>query len=300
MKLFSSIRKRLWAALLINIGILFAELIGYFVTNSLALLGDAGHVATDVLAISSALIAVRLAAEEFHDKATFGYHRAEVISAFFNSILLLLVCGYIFYRAYGRFIEPEEVVTTPMLIIASVGLVGNAVGAYLLHGNADINVRGAYLHLLADTFSSIGVVIGTVLIIYTGNHLIDPIISIIIAVFVVSGAVRLLKESISIIMHWTPEGLNVKDIVERLENVEGVREVHDVHIWTLCSSLRSFSAHVVVDDQMLSKGGIIKAKVRNVLHEEFNIQHTTLEIECDNCGDDIVQTICHPPENHVH
>ncbi len=285
---------------MINIGILVAEIFGYLLTNSLALLGDAGHVATDVLAISSALIAARLAMEEFNEGATFGYHRAEVLSALFNSIMLLVVCGYIFYRAYWRFIEPEEVVTTPMLIIALVGLGGNATGAFLLHGNEDINVKGACIHLLADTFSSIGVVIGTVLIIYTGNHLIDPVISIIIAVFVVSSALGLLKESISIIMQWTPEGLSVKDIADRLEDVEGVSEVHDVHIWTLCSSLRSFSAHIVVEDQMLSKGRVIKDEVRQILHHEFNIQHTTLEIECESCGDEMVQTICHPPGDHLH
>ncbi len=284
---------KLKLALVINISILGVDLLGYFISGSLALLGDAGHVATDVLALGTAMIAINLATAEFHEEATFGHHRAEVLAAIFNSIMLLAVCVYIFFRAYQRFIDPVEVKTTEMLVAAVIALIGNSAAAYILHGHSDINVRGAYLHLLYDALSSFGVVVGAVLIIFTGYHVIDSVISVMIAVLVLSSSFRLLREGIGIVMQWTPEGLDVNDIVERLKEVEGVCDVHDVHLWTLCSSIYSFSAHIVVEEENMVVVEQIKKDVRDVLHNEFNIRHTTLETECTECGDQRIQTVCH-------
>ncbi|MFO7991572.1 MAG: cation diffusion facilitator family transporter [Thermoplasmata archaeon] len=295
-----SIKKKLWIALLINVGLVIIQVFGYFISNSLALLGDAGHVATDILAISASIIAINLAAISAHKGATFGYHRAEVMSALFNSILLLLVSGYIFYEAYLRFLEPEAVKVNEMFVIAVIGLIGNLVAAYILHGHKDINVKGAYLHLVADTLSSAAIVGGTVVIFYTGNYLIDPLLSVIIAILIVSGSIKLLREAVSIIMHWTPEGLDVDDVVSRLKELDGVRDVHDVHIWTLCSSINSFSAHILVDNISMLETEKIKKNIRDILHEEFHIYHSTLELECIECGDETVQMICHPPELEEH
>ncbi len=299
------VKTKLKIAFFINIGLLIIEVIGFFLSNSLALLGDAGHVSIDILAIGGALLAINLAARPAHEEATFGYHRAEVLSAFFNSLLLLGVSGYILYEAYFRFLEPEPVQTSQMLVIAVIGLIGNLYAAYTLHGHKDINVRGAFMHLLADTLSSGAVVVGAVLIMFTGYYIIDPLMSLIIVFFVVSGAIRLLKESLGIMMQLTPEELEVQEIVERLGEIEGINDVHDVHLWTLCSSINSFSAHLVVDDISVIESESLKANVRDILHDEFHVYHSTLEVECRGCGDETVQTICHPPdlqdeEGHEH
>ncbi len=292
-KITLSMKGRLKIALVINLSILIIELFGYYISDSLALLSDAGHVTTDILALGTAIIAINLSAKEFHERATFGHHRAEVLAAIFNSLMLFGVCGYIFFRAYQRIVEPVDVKTTEMLIVAVIGLIGNSSAAYILHGHSDINIRGAYLHLLYDALSSIGVVLGALLIMMTGFFILDSVLSILIAILVLSSSIKLLREGITIIMQWTPEGLNVKDIVDRLKELDEVKDVHDVHLWTLCSSIYSFSAHIVVEEQRLIKTEKIKADIRDILHEEYNIRHSTLEIECVECGDDMIQTVCH-------
>ena len=294
------VKTKLKIAFFINIGLLIIEVIGYFLSNSLALLGDAGHVSIDILAIGGSILAINLAGRPAHEEATFGYHRAEVLSAFFNSLLLLGVSGYVLYEAYFRFLEPEPVQTSQMLVIAMIGLIGNLYAAYTLHGHKDINVKGAFMHLLADTLSSAAVVVGAVLIMFTGYYIIDPLLSLVIVLFIISGALRLLRESVGIIMQLTPEELDVKEIVERLNEVEGVNDVHDVHLWTLCSSINSFSAHIVVDNISVIESESLKAEVRDILHEEFHIYHSTLEVECRECGDETVQSICHPEELEEH
>lgn len=292
----NNVKNKLKIALVINIALLSIEIFGFFISNSLALLGDAGHVGIDILALSTSFLAINLAKMPSHEEATFGYHRAEVLSAFFNSLLLLGVSGYVLFEAYNRFIQPEPVKTTEMITIAFLGLIGNLYAAYILHGHRDINVRGAFLHLLSDTLSSGAVVIGAVLIMLTGNYLIDPLLSVVIVIFIIAGALKLLWESIGIIMQWTPEELEISEIVESLKELEHVRDVHDVHLWTLCSSIYSFSAHILVENISMLESEKIKSKVRDKLHEDFNIYHSTLELECLECGDDTVQMICHPPE----
>lgn len=298
-----SIKNKLMLALVINVGLLIIELFGYFLSNSLALLGDAGHVMTDVLAIATSITAINLAALPAHEGATFGHHRAEVLAAMFNAVILLVVSGYIFYESYQRFLSPEVVRSSEMLIIAIIGLIGNIYATYILHGHKDINVRGAYLHLLADSLSSGAVVGGAVVIFYTDNYIIDPILSVIIALLIVSGSIKLLRESIGIIMQWTPEDLEVKDLVETIKKIDKVRDVHDVHLWTLCSSINTFSAHILVDSMSLSETEEIKSEIREILKDEFHVYHSTLELECEKCGDDTIQMICHPEdadEGHTH
>jgi len=299
--IFRGTKGKLRLALLINISLLLIALLGYLVSNSLALLGDAGHVLTDIFAIATSLTAINLAARSPHVEATFGHHRAEVLAALFNAVILLFVSGYIFYESYHRFISPQEVESVEMLIVAVIGLCGNLYATRLLHGHKDINIRGVYLHLLADTLSSGAVVVGAVIIYFTGNYIVDPILSVLIALLIISGSVKLLRESIGVIMQWTPEHLDVNEIIETLKRVEGVRGVHDVHLWTLCSSIHSFSAHIVIDDMSMIESERIKSRIRKLMHEEFNIYHSTLELECVECGDETVQKICHPEhgtDNH--
>ncbi len=291
------VKSKLKFAIILNIGILAAEIFGYFISDSLALLGDAGHVLTDILALGTSWAAISIATLPPHEEATFGHHRAEVLAALFNSVILLLVSGYIFYEAYNRFLDPVSVKSQEMLIIAMIGLLGNLYATYLLHGHKDINVRGAYLHLLADTLSSGAVVVGAVIIFYTGNVLVDPVLSVIIGLLIVSGAVKLLRESIGVIMQWTPEDIELEDVIDTIKGIDEIRDVHDVHLWTLCSSIYSFSAHILVDDMSVSQAEEIKRKIREILHQEFSIYHSTLEVECEECGDETVQKICHPPDS---
>ncbi len=299
--IFIGKKGKLRLALIINISLLVVAIFGYLISNSLALLGDAGHVLTDVFAITMSLTAITLAVRPPHENATFGHHRAEVLAALFNAVILLVVSGYIFYESYHRFISPQEVESVEMLIVAVIGLSGNLYATRLLHGHKDINIRGVYLHLLADTLSSGAVVAGAVIIYFTGNYLVDPILSVFIALLIISGSVKLLRESIGVIMQWTPEHLDLKNIVKTLKGVKGVMDVHDVHIWTLCSSIHSFSAHIVVEEVSMRESERIKSKIRKIMHKKFNIYHSTLELECIECGDDTVQKICHPEhgtDNH--
>lgn len=297
--IFKGIKGKLRLALAINIGLVLVALFGYLISNSLALLGDAGHVLTDTFAIATSLTAISLAAIPAHDKATFGHHRAEVLAALLNAVILLFVSGYILYESYQRFLSPQAVKSTEMLVVAVIGLFGNLYATRLLHGHKDINVRGVYLHLLADTLSSGTVVVGAIIIYFTSYYLVDPILSVLIALLIISGSVRLLKESIGVIMQWTPEELEVADVVEYIKELDRVRDVHDVHLWTLCSSIHSFSAHILVEDMSMVESEQIKTDIRDILHKEFHIYHSTLELECVECGDDTVQKICHP-ENEQH
>ncbi|MFW5904162.1 MAG: cation diffusion facilitator family transporter [Candidatus Saliniplasma sp.] len=297
---FKNTKGKLRLALVINIGLVVVALVGYLISNSLALLGDAGHVLTDTFAIATSLTAISLATIPAHDKATFGHHRAEVLAALLNAVILLFVSAYILYESYHRFISPQVVKSTEMLVVAVIGLIGNLYATHLLHGHKDINVRGVYLHLLADTLSSGTVVAGAVIIYFTGNYLVDPILSVVIALLIISGSVRLLKESVGIIMQWTPEDLEIGDVIESVKKLDRVRDVHDVHLWTLCSSIHSFSAHILVEDMSMMESEKIKSDIRDILHQEFNIYHSTLELECVECGDDTVQKICHPKDVHSH
>ncbi|MFO7793335.1 MAG: cation diffusion facilitator family transporter [Candidatus Saliniplasma sp.] len=298
--IFKGTKGKLRLALVINIGLVMVALVGYLISNSLALLGDAGHVLTDTFAIATSLTAISLATMPAHENATFGHHRAEVLAALLNAVILLFVSGYILYESYQRFLSPQVVESKEMLIVAIIGLFGNLYATRLLHGHKDINVRGVYLHLLADTLSSGTVVVGAAIIYLTGNYFVDPILSVVIALLIISGSVRLLKESIGVIMQWTPEELELEDVINAIKEVDRVRDVHDVHLWTLCSSIHSFSAHILVEEMRVSESERIKSEIRDILHEEFNIYHSTLEIECVECGDETVQMICHPEENHGH
>lgn len=299
-EIFKGTKGKLRLALVINLGLVLVAFIGYLISNSLALLGDAGHVLTDTFAISASLAAISLATVPAHENATFGHHRAEVLAALLNAVILLFVSGYIFYESYNRFLSPQVVKSTEMLVVAVIGFFGNLYATRLLHGHKDINVRGVYLHLMADTLSSGTVVVGAVIIYFTGNYLIDPILSVAIALLIISGSIKLLKESIAVIMQWTPEELELNDVIESINKVDRVRDVHDVHLWTLCSSIHSFSAHILVEEMNMMESERIRSKIRDILHNEFNIYHSTLELECVECGDETVQMICHPDEDHRH
>ena len=278
-------RRRLLATLGLTAAILLAEAIGGWLTNSLALLSDAGHMFTDLLALGLSFQALRLAERPPTTNRTFGFRRAEILSALANGVVLIVVSLFIFYEAYRRLVSPPEVQGLGMLAIAVIGLAANLGGVVLLRGAGDnLNIRGALLHVLGDAISSVGVIVGGVVILATGWYLVDPIISIAIGLIIIWGAVRLVNEAVNILMEAVPKSLDPEAVVAAMRRVPGVQDVHDVHIWCLTPQLCNLSCHILIDDMATSRSNEILTQVNRLLAEQFNIQHTTIQFECELCG----------------
>jgi cobalt-zinc-cadmium efflux system protein len=292
-------RKPLKIALAIVLVILVAEVVGGILSNSLALLGDAGHMLVDGLALGLSLFAMTLARRPATSEKTFGYHRAEIMAALANGVILVLVSAYIFYEASQRFAEPPQIQTPLMLGIATIGLAGNLAGFLLLrrYVHQSLNIKAAFWHIIGDTISSVGVIIGGVIILLTGWYIVDPIIAVLIGCIILWGAVRIVRESTDILMESVPRHVQVDKVVELIKNVPGVEDVHDIHIWTITSGLHALSAHVRIRDQMVSRSAEIVEMVNKQLSEDFNIRHTTLQLECESCPTGFICDINPPNQN---
>ncbi len=261
------------------------ELVGGWLSGSLALMSDAGHMLTDTLALALSLWAVGVALRPPTQERTFGYHRAEILAALVNGTTLIVISLLIFYEAARRLLDPPEVEVPLMLAVALAGLAANAAAAWLLHDRSSdsLNVRGAYLHVLGDLLSSIGVIVGAVLMLALGWWAADPVISIVIGVIILSGAWRLVRQSTSILLESVPPHLTIEEVRGALKGVGGVVDVHDLHVWTLSSGLHAMSAHVEVGDGMVSGYGRLMAECERMLKERFSISHTTIQVECGAC-----------------
>ncbi len=272
-------------ALIITIIIMLAEVVGGFLSNSLALLGDAGHMFTDVFSLGLSLFAINMAKKPPNSTRTFGYHRMEVMAALTNGLLLILISLAIFYEAYKRFASPPEISGSLMLIIASIGLIGNIASIYVLKDThtKNINIRSAFLHILGDTLSSLGVIIGGILIITEKWYFVDPIISILIGIIIIRGAIGIIFESSSILLEYVPGNIDPNTVNKALLSIKGVKNVHDLHIWSITSGLYAMSSHVMIDDTMISEGALLIQQVEAIMKQQFNITHTTIQLECDNC-----------------
>lgn len=276
--------KKLKLAIILTSAILVAEVVGGVLSNSLALLTDAAHVFMDVLALGLSLSAYKIACRPFDDKATFGYHRAEIFAALINGVLLVIVVILILGEAYDRLISTPEVKTTEMLLAATVGLVVNLFVTFQLRGHHDLNVRSAYLHVLGDTLSSFAVIAGGVAMILTGNYLIDPVLSILIAILIVFSSLRLLRESVDILMERTPKHIDIEKLKEDISAVEGVEGIHDLHVWSICSNVHALNAHLLVLGMSVEDTEKLTSHINRQLAEKYNISHTTLQYECRDCG----------------
>ncbi len=277
--------RRLKVVLVIIVVIMVAEVIGGILSNSLALLGDAGHMFVDALALGISLFAITIARRPATTTRTFGYHRAEIMAALINGVILVLVAIYIFYEAYQRFLDPPTVQTTLMLIVASIGLVANLMGILLLRGvrHGSLNLKAAFWHVFGDTISSVGVIVGGVIIAVTGWGIVDPIIAVGIGVIILWGAMRLVRESTDILLEAVPKHIEADRVIEAIKSVPGVEDVHDIHIWTITSGIHALSTHLIIEDQMVSKTGEIVEAINENLDRDFNITHTTLQLECEKC-----------------
>lgn len=279
-------RSRLKLVLGIVAVIMVVEVVGGILSNSLALLGDAGHMLVDCLALGLSLFAITMAVRPATSSKTYGYHRVEIMAALANGVTLVLVAAYIFYEAYQRFLEPPVVRAPLMLVIASIGLVANISGMLLLRGvsHHSLNIKAAFWHILGDTISSVGVIAGGIIIAVTGWSVIDPIIAVLIGCIILVGAVQLVRESVDILLEAVPKHISVDEVIRMLKTVPGVDEVHDVHIWTLTSDIHALSAHLIIQDQSVSGSAEIVERVNHDLSEHFNINHTTLQLECERCS----------------
>lgn len=295
--------RRLRLAIIISGGVLVAEALGGVLSNSLALLSDAGHVFTDFLALSIAWFAAKQAEKPPQAGMTFGYHRWGIMAAVVNGLSLVGISGVIFYEAYRRWQEPPQVNGPLMLSVAVVGLIANIVVVSQLRHEAkeNLNVKGAFWHAFGDALSSVGVIVAGVIIWVTGRYFVDPLVSAVVAIIILAGAWRLLKESINVLLEATPGHLKTEVVAQELTRVPGVKEIHDLHIWSVGPGFHALSCHVWVDDQALSQGTHILDDVREVLAEKYHITHTTLQLECLDCEGGLYCSYVAPAEEeHPH
>jgi cobalt-zinc-cadmium efflux system protein len=275
--------KPLQWALLFTGGFLIAEIIGAFLTNSLALLSDAAHMASDTAALLIALVAVRMSRRPPDAKRTFGYVRIEAVGAMVNGMMLFAVASYILWEAVNRFRYPPEVATTSILVIAGIGLVVNLIAMYLLKTGSgeNLNVKGAYLEVWSDMLSSIAVLISTVVIIFTDWKIIDSILGVLIGLWILPRTWALVHEAGNVLMEGAPKGMDTGEIRAVLSSAPGVASVHDLHVWALSSTKSAMAAHIVVPDK--DDTTLLQMQLTELLETRFGIQHITLQVESSAC-----------------
>jgi cobalt-zinc-cadmium efflux system protein len=295
--LINTNQRRLLVALSITGLMTIVELAGGLISNSLALIGDAGHMFTDTLALGLSLFALNLAKRPASQTKTYGYYRAEILAALINGAILVLVSAYIFYEAYHRFVEPPEVRGGLMLIVAAIGLAANVVGISILRSasRGNLNVKGAFLHMWSDTLSSVGVIAAGAIIFVTGRTIADPIISIVIGLLILRGAGGLVWEATNILLEAVPKHLDMGQINNAIRKTKGVRDVHDVHLWAITSGMYAMSCHLLIEDQMVSNCTQIVEEVNQTLSKEFGISHSTVQLECEECEN---SPVCHIGGKH--
>jgi cobalt-zinc-cadmium efflux system protein len=277
----TEIRRLTWA-LAISVIYFFAELIAGFVTNSLALLSDAGHMLSDIGALALSIFAFRVARRPATHHSTYGFHRVEILAALFNGLMLWLIVGVIFAAAYQRIFQPPEVESYGMMIVAILGLVVNLVAAAILHSghHHNLNMRGAFLHVVSDAIGSVGAIAAGAIMLTTGWYLADPLISIFISGLILFSSWSLVKDSLSVLMQAVPKGIRLQEVRETIEAVEGVTEVHDLHVWAVTSDIFTLSAHAVVE----SGGDFheVLNGIEDTLKARFNIEHVTIQLETES------------------
>lgn len=277
--------KMLWLALALTTTFLIAEVIGAFITGSLALLSDAAHMFTDAAALAISLAAMQIGKRIADKKRTFGYYRFEILAAAFNATLLVLVAIYIFYEAYQRLRTPAEIQSTGMLVIAVIGLLINLISMQMLRAGseASLNMKGAYLEAWSDMLGSLGVIAAAIVISFTGWNWVDSVVAAGIGLWVLPRTWILLKESINILLQGVPTGIDLEVIESALRGIVGVNEIHDLHVWSLTSGKNVLSVHVVADLSTRTDQEILAEVDRAV--RGFEINHTTIQVEADGFHD---------------
>jgi len=276
----------LWWAFGLTVAFLIAEVVGGLMTNSLALLSDAAHMMTDVIALAISLVAVRLSRKPPDARRTYGYARMEALGAMVNGGLLFVVAGYILWEAVGRFRAPPPVASTGMLVIAVIGLIINLISMRLLKAGSgtSLNVKGAYLEVWSDMLGSVGVIIGALVIRFTGWTVADPIIAVLIGLWVLPRTWTLLREAGQVLMQGVPAGLELDEVRKMMLLHPSVSEVHDLHAWALGSKEPILTAHVVLKAPD-EDGDLVRQALAATLEERFGIEHATIQVEAVACDD---------------
>lgn len=278
-------KNALLSAFLLIAAFMIVEVIGGVITNSLALLSDAGHMLSDAAALGLSFFAIKLGEKSVSQEKTYGYKRFEIIAAALNGLALIVISLIIFYEAIQRFFAPPEVQSTGMLIISVIGLVVNIVAAWILmKGDKDenLNVRSAFLHVIGDMLGSVGAIIAALLIMFFGWGIADPIASVIVAGLILVSGWRVTKDSFHILMEGSPTEIDANEVKAALGQIPLVREVHDLHIWTITSGYPVLSCHITIADEGVHDE--ILAQSQKILHDHFDIEHSTVQIEKETNG----------------
>ena len=286
-------KKGLIIALAITSGIMILEFFGGIFTKSLALLSDSGHMLSDASAIALSLFAIWFATKPPSANKTYGFHRFEILAALFNGVTLFVIAFFIIIEAYERFFDPPTVASGTMILIASVGLIANILSAWSLmrksdvHGN--INVRSAYLHILGDALGSVGAIIAGLLMMLFSWYVADPIISVVVALLILRSAWAVVKQTVHILMEGTPVSIDIEEVKHSLSQLEGVLNIHDLHVWSITSGKESLSCHLLIKEEADYENVLKKAI--NMVNDKFNIQHATVQIEKTDVHPDKLE--CH-------
>lgn len=281
--------KRLGVVLVLTSVYMIAEAIGGWLTNSLALLSDAGHMLTDVAAIALSMLAIWFGSRPAPPQKTFGYHRLEILAAVVNGITLVAIALVIMYEAYERIAEPPVVASGEMMAIATGGLAVNLVSAWILagrhdHGPRSLNEHGAYLHVMGDALGSVGAIAAGLMMWFGGWYVADPIISVVIALLIVYSSFELIREAVNVLLEATPSHINIAAVKETILGVEGIVDVHDLHVWSITSGRDALSAHVVCEGENYSAAKV--EAVRRAVRAGFGISHLTIQLETPTFEDD--------------
>ena len=292
----TGVEKRFIISLALTIFILVVEVAGGLWTGSLALLSDSAHVFMDIFALGLSYLALRLSALPADDRHTYGYHRLEVLAALVNGASLGIIALGIWWEAVQRWQQPQHIRSGEMLVIAILGLVVNVVVAFVLGGHSheqergnkpvrqDLNLHSAFLHVIGDAVSSIGVILAAVIITLTGQEWVDPLVSVLIGALILFSGYRVLRSSLHILIEGVPEGMSIQQVGTMMGQVTGVHSVHDLHIWSICSGHVALSAHIVLaaDDNQGAPLPVM-AQLQQQLLEKFGIEHTTIQIDAGDC-----------------
>jgi cobalt-zinc-cadmium efflux system protein len=270
---------RLRLVLLLTAAFLVVEVTTGILSNSLALLADAGHMLADVAGVGMALVAIRFARRPATIEKTYGYYRLEMLAAFVNGLLLLAIAGYILFESYQRFSDPPDFAGGPTLIVAVLGLLVNLVAAFCLHDaqKTSLNMRGAYLEVLSDLLGSVAVIIAAAILLTTGFELIDVLASIFIRLFILPRTWTLIDQAVHVLLEGAPRNVDLATIRQHILEVDGVESVHDLHVWNLTSGMNVMSAHVVIGEEISSRQ--VLDNLHDCLGEHFDIEHSTFQIE---------------------
>jgi cobalt-zinc-cadmium efflux system protein len=294
---------RLALSLFLTLAFVFIEAIAGIIGNSLALLTDAMHNLTDVIALGLSWYAIRLTTQPANARRTYGYHRVGILVALLNSTTLVLISAGIFYEAWRRLTNPPEVQSGILIAVGAIAVIINLSTALLVRKGSehDLNIRSAFLHLMGDVVSTIGAVIAGVIIYFTGANWLDPLVSVLIGFLILYNAWGILRDSVNILLEATPHDVDAAQLAQDVMRVKGVLGIHDLHIWSIAQNLRTMSAHILTDDLSISSGTEIQRQINEIVFHRYNIAHATLQLECVDClPDGLYCDITESNHNHKH